>query len=42
MILGIIIGIFIGGCVGVVIMAIMQMAREDEPDPKQENDDDVQ
>lgn len=31
MILGIIIGIFIGGCVGVVVMAIVQMAREDEP-----------
>ena len=42
MILGIIIGIFIGGCIGVVIMAIVQMAREDEPDSKQENDDDVQ
>lgn len=31
MILGIIIGVFIGGCVGVVIMAIVQMAKEDEP-----------
>lgn len=39
MILGIIIGIFIGGCVGVVIMAIMQMAREDEVEQKGGNDD---
>lgn len=31
MILGIVIGIFIGGCVGVVVMAIVQMAKEDEP-----------
>lgn len=39
MILGIIIGIFIGGCVGVVVMAIMQMAREDEVERKGGNDD---
>lgn len=39
MLLGIIIGIFIGGCVGVVIMAIMQMAREDDIEPKGENKD---
>lgn len=39
MILGIIIGIFIGGCVGVVVMAIMQMAREDEVEQKGENED---
>lgn len=39
MILGIIISIFIGGCVGIVIMAIMQMAREDEVEQKGENDD---
>ena len=30
MILGIIIGIFIGGCVGIVVMAIVQMAKEDD------------
>lgn len=30
MILEIIIGIFIGGCVGVVVMAIMQMAKDDD------------
>ena len=30
MILGIIIGLFIGGCVGVVITAIMQMAKDDD------------
>lgn len=28
MILGIIIGVFIGGCVGIVVMAIMQMAKD--------------
>lgn len=39
MILGIIIGVFIGGCVGVVIMAIMQMAREDDIEQKGKNDD---
>lgn len=30
MILGIIIGVFIGGCVGVVVMAIMQMAKDED------------
>ena len=39
MILGIIIGIFIGGCVGVVIMAIMQMAREDDIENRREDDE---
>lgn len=39
MILGIIIGIFIGGCVGVVVMAIMQMAREDDIEQKGESED---
>lgn len=43
MILGIIIGIFIGGCVGVVVMAIMQMAREDDTRSQREDkSDDVQ
>lgn len=40
MILGIIIGIFIGGCVGVVVMAIMQMAREDDIEKHREDDGD--
>lgn len=39
MILGIIIGIFIGGCVGVVVMAIMQMAREDDIENRREDDE---
>ena len=39
MLLGIIIGIFIGGCVGVVIMAIMQMAREDDIENRREDDE---
>ena len=39
MILGIIIGIFIGGCVSVVIMAIMQMAREDDIENRREDDE---
>ncbi len=39
MILGIIIGLFIGGCVGVVITAIMQMAREDDIEKRREDDE---
>mgnify|MGYP007115441786 CR=1 FL=1 len=39
MILGIIVGVFIGGCVGVVVMAIMQMAKDDDIEQKGENDD---
>lgn len=40
MILGIIIGLFIGGCVGVVVMAIMQMAKEDDMRSQRKDDDD--
>ena len=39
MILGIIVGVFIGGCVGVVVMAIMQMAREDDIEKRREDDE---
>ena len=39
MILGIIIGLFIGGCVGVVVMAIVQMAREDDIEKRREDDE---
>ena len=40
MILGIIIGIFIGGCVGIVVMAIVQMAKEDDMRSQRKDDDD--
>ena len=40
MILGIIIGLFIGGCVGVVVMAIVQMAKEDDMRSQRKDDDD--
>lgn len=38
MILGIIIGLFIGGCVGVVVMAIMQMAKDDDIEQREDDE----